>query len=202
MMYQIKALEDLIIAVMLSKVELHQTSDGTELHFTVEERKHSVIQSYIKRFRLNDLVEYDSLTNTGRILTSLNLRKLLRDWTKDDVVDKFNPEKLRLSTYFLWIALFARKEDNNVYINSTLGPEQKKTLCYLFNNRISDSRLRPSEARFQIKNFYNLLILSLKEKRPIEESGELNYLLPSSDREKMTQLIMQWEEEYSNHAYL
>lgn len=194
------ALEDLIVSVLLAKHKMVYKKQGRELHFSLNERKMTLLQAYLKQYDLTDHVSLDEENNLAIIKQSVTLEMLVRDWTMEGVVVALDPGKLRTQTFLLWVCLFARKtERHNVVIDSELQKGPQRTLIHLFNQHM-DAELLGTGSYLKIKPFSTLLLLSLNIRRPMFETAELNYLLPPRERSRMNEMLDEWKEERSIHV--
>ncbi|WP_282155761.1 hypothetical protein [Cytobacillus gottheilii] len=192
-------LEDLTIAILLTKTDIRQTENGRSLFFTLKERKVPILRDYLQRYQLKQQVAFDESSLTGYIAPSIMLEGVLRSWTLENRVSSINPLALGSNAYYLWISLFAEKAAHGVVIPSDLDPDVQHTLTYLFNQQFGVSLYRGS--LMQIRPFSPIMLKAIKSNRPIEESMELSYLLPLVEKEEFKTLITEWEEERSNYAY-
>ncbi|MFD5853587.1 hypothetical protein ACFWGC_25985 [Cytobacillus pseudoceanisediminis] len=192
-------LEDIIVAILLSKTDIRKDKNGRTLHFVLKPRKIPVFIDYLERYNLHSQIVFNLSTLEGHVLPSLMLETILRSWVKNDQVQSVDPLSLRLNTYYMWMGLFAEKTPHSVAIPTDLDPSIQYTLSTLFHQQFNVPLTQGS--MMQIKPFSPIMLQAIQTNRPIEESMELSYLLPNKEKDTIKQLVSQWEEERANYAY-
>lgn len=192
-------LEDIIVAILLSKTDIRKGKNGRSLHFELKPRKIPVFIDYLERYNLHSQIVFNLSTLEGHVLPSLMLETILRSWVKIDQVQSVDPLSLRLNTYYMWMGLFAEKTPHSVAIPTDLDPSIQYTLSTLFHQQFNVPLTQGS--MMQIKPFSPIMLQAIQTNRPIEESMELSYLLPNKEKDTIKQLVSQWEEERANYAY-
>lgn len=192
-------LEDMIVAILLSKTDIRKGEYGRSLHFVLKPRKIPVLIDYLERYNLHSQIVFNLSTLEGHVLPSLMLETILRSWVKNDQVQSVDPLSLRLNTYYMWMGLFAEKTPHSVAIPTDLDPSIQYTLSTLFHQQFNVPLTQGS--MMQIKPFSPVMMQAIQTNRPIEESMELSYLLPNKEKDTIKQLVSQWEEERANYAY-
>ncbi|MDQ0273511.1 hypothetical protein [Cytobacillus purgationiresistens] len=196
---QVKWLEDIIIACLITQPNILSSKDGRSLSFTIEERKERVLLDYIDRYQLNSNLYYDQQNHQCEIRPSIMLERILKEWLMNDLVTYLNPKHLRINTYLLWISLFGMKARNGVMLQTTLGIEQQYTLSVLFKEQFQIDLLQGGY--FRIIPFSPILFKAIQLNRSIEEIMELSYMLPNKEKDSIKLLISEWEDERANYAY-
>ena len=196
-MHQIQPLENLIIAVLLQKYSIEQGENGRELSIEIKGRKLKYLESYIIRHELINHIYVNKVSEKVNIRSSIILERILKEWTLEGQLVAIEPNKLTNSVFMLWTCLFARNNTKHVVIDIQMEQSIRNTIKY-FYQLIFDTKLIDKEQQFQFSSFTNILLNSYQRKGSIEETAELNFLLPERDRKKMKHILHEWEESYHN----
>lgn len=180
-MKTIKPLEDFIIATILAEGKIVSTTVGKEIHFSIQDRKYSLLNSYIQNNDINQHIIINKKTYCGVIRQSIVLERLLKDWSKKGEIVAINPDKISSRVFLLSICLFAKKSNNGVLLDTNLKEEQLSSVLSLIN-LILPSTFRNKSNTFYIKPFFPLVLEAIRLKLTLVETAELNYLLPEKER--------------------
>lgn len=175
-----KPLEDLIIAVFFSKCSIEKTKNGRELNFSLQTRKITYMDSYLRRHKLDNHIRIDSQSGNASIKESVVLEKILRDWTNGETVTAINPRLINAHTFLLWILLFGRKTKRSVAIDTNLNDHLRRDILFYFNLYLL-APLYDKVDSFYIKPYFSVLAQAIQIQRPAIENLELNYLLPEQE---------------------
>lgn len=176
----IKALNDLIVAVLFSKYKEVPVGKfkELELEFQLEERKIPYLLDYLE---MNNLGQHIGChENKWRIKQSIMLQKIIGEWTSEGQVVAIDPRIIRNSTFFIWILLFARKTSNSVALDTNLSESIKKDIGHLFEQSFATT-LYVKDKAFYIKPYHKVLIQAIVLQRTAKENLEYNYLLPDNE---------------------
>lgn len=192
---QLQPLENLIIALLVQEYTYKKLNTGSEIEVVLKERKLSFLNKYISRYHLTEHVEINIPNGIVRIKQSVTLLKILKEWTVEGEVVAIEPKKLTINFFMLWLCLFGKKTEKNVVIESKLTTSVKNTMSHFFETLLK-TKLIDKGNHFQVLPFTNILLFSYQRKGTLEETAELNYLLPERDRLKIKKILFEWEEEH------
>lgn len=191
----VQPLENLIISFIVQDYTEVITKNICGIQVALDERKISFLNKYINRYELQEHVSIDIRNGNVIIKESVPLARILKEWTNNGVVIAMEPNKLSSNFFMLWLCLFGQKKEKSVLINSNLPVNVKTTLQHFFYTLLN-ARLIDKGDHLQVMPFTNILLFSYQRKGTIEETSELNYLLPDRDRKKIKSILLHWEEEH------
>ncbi|MEK5149143.1 MULTISPECIES: hypothetical protein [unclassified Psychrobacillus] len=194
-MSHVQPLENLIISFIIQEYTEVNNINESGIKVVLDERKIAFLNKYINRYQLNEHVFINFKTGNVIIKESVPLARILKEWTINGSVMAMEPNKLNSNFFMLWLCLFGQKKEKSVLINSHLPVNVKTTLQHFFYTLLN-TRLIDKGDYLQVMPFSNILLFSYQRKGTIEETSELNYLLPDRDRKKIKSILLNWEEEH------
>lgn len=199
-----RLMEDLIVSILLGDSHLKKNNSENEIVFYLHPKKYYILDFYIKTNRLENMITikiegFDNYVLKSSIVSEI----IIRDWTDGTNVIALNPQLLRKNTYMLWLCLFGHQVNEEVVIrHNNLTSDVRKSLAFFFNTMMKNSCLHVKHADYiKIKSFDELLIESLKARRPSYESIELKALLTQKEKLSFDRKKINREGELLIHAY-
>lgn len=188
-------MDDLIVASFLNSYELTKLNNQWGMRVPIVEDKMQYLTDYLEHHALTELVELNAEDKTFLIRPNLMLEQKLREWTVNGDVNALNPADIRMSTLFVWTALFAQRREFGVVVPTGLSPKLQITFEVLFSKYIESAKLVSNGKAFQIQPFLEVFLLSIIHKRPVMETGEFSYMLSDSDKRRVRKTMLKLEEE-------
>lgn len=205
----IEALEDFITAALLSDHKIEKTNSGRIIHFTLanysnDNWKLNTFYDFLNQHQLQFAIEFDVFSCKGYIKPSLNTEKILQTWTNENNIEvqNINPENIRPSAIFLYIALFGKKMANTDYISvpTSLGPKQQRTVSVLIDG-LFGVRVKSGENQMYITSMAPIIINAFIKNAGLVECLELINLSSVKEKQIMQTAIRKlWKGELTNYA--
>lgn len=196
---KIKALDDFIVSVLLTKNTIEHTSSGRVLHFKLEYKKLPVFIEFISKNKLKEHIYFDIDSLKGFIKPSLSLERILRQWTQNNTVLYIDSNDIRVSSILTTAILFAKQTlEKKIVIPTSLGREQQQTLSNLVG-QLMDIKIISGHHTIIIYPFSSLVLRALRE-RSMKECMELIDLCSYQEKEIVKRKVVKEEGEKNSYA--
>ncbi|MEB2301619.1 hypothetical protein LAV72_18610 [Lysinibacillus xylanilyticus] len=133
--------------------------------------RHSIIQNYLKRNKLQDYFKFGVCDNYYiHFEETLLSRKLWREWSKkSNMIEYISPMQLNVNVLNLWVSLFGEQKSKRIYMPSShFTDSARETFSVLFNE-IMKFDIVFTSLHFKIVHFKEWFIQQYQSRRPLYE---------------------------------